>query len=183
MSYLDSTSTNATETGKRLTLRQSDAGFARTAKPPIFSDGIIQLSSKRNLQSNAAVCPVSSAPRAGFRCVVERPLALRFHELPFPKLAAQRGVLQPVLLRGDNLGENGVVFHSPAEALVDERGFVHRAPAPSGDALVLTHRVSGICNTPLLVASLKHSPHRAEQPLRATYVLLLPPEAMGSTLS
>jgi hypothetical protein len=31
-------------------------------------------------------------------------------------------------------------------------GFVYRAAAPSGDALVLTHRASGICNTPALVA-------------------------------
>jgi hypothetical protein len=51
------------------------------------------------------------------------------------------------------------VAHSPAEPLVDEHpgevsvsSFVYRAAAPSGDALVLTHGASGICNTPLLVA-------------------------------
>ena len=59
----------------------------------------------------------------------------------------------------DNLGDNGLVAHSPTEPLVGEHfgevsvcSFVYRAAAPSGDALVLTDGANGICNTPLLVA-------------------------------
>lgn len=60
-------------------------------------------------------------------------------------------------LRGDNLGDNGFVAHSPAEPFADPgevpvRGYLHRATTSSADALVLTHGASGNCNTPLLVA-------------------------------
>jgi hypothetical protein len=65
----------------------------------------------------------------------------------------------PALLTRDNLGDNGLVAHSPAEPFVGDhpgevpvRGFLHRAATPSGDALVLTHGASGNCSTPLLVA-------------------------------
>jgi predicted alpha/beta-hydrolase family hydrolase len=42
------------------------------------------------------------------------------------------------------------VDEHPGEVPV--RGFVHRTATPSGNALVLTHGASGICNTLLLVA-------------------------------
>jgi len=105
-----------------------------------------------SLKSSAAWRPLVTARRT---LPISFPTAFENAVVVCMTLRPERATCSPaeelaIMLRVAESESKAFVDTSPGEVLV--RGFLHRAPNPSGDTLVLTHVASGNCNSPLLVA-------------------------------